>query len=580
MSTATIAHAPARTYVPQSLDPADWGQLQPLYQRLLDRPLRTAIELGHLLADYSELSAVVSEYAARVRIDQTCHTDDAAIEARFMHYIQQIEPRIKPLAFALQKKVVESPCAAKLDAARFGVMLRNWRADVELFRDANIPLQTQAQKLTSDYDKIVGAMMIENFRGSGQSYTMQQMARFLEEPDRATREQAWVTMSQRRLRDREAVEAIFDELLTVRHTIAQNADKSSYREYVWQDMCRFDYTPEQCLQFGEAIEATCMPLVEELGRRRQAELEVESLRPWDLAVDPRHRPPLRPFAPDRVEDLVSGTRRVFERVDAALALDFGRLVPGRNLDLASRVGKRAGGYQSSLEESRQPFIFMNAAGLQRDVETLLHEGGHAFHFQWASAEEPLVFLRHAPLEFCEVASMSMELIAVDALDEFYRSPDDAARAKRTLLEGIVKFFPWMATIDGFQHWLYTHPGHSRDERAAAWAQMQQRFASQLVDWRGHEDEKASLWQRQLHLYHYPFYYIEYGIAQLGALQLWRRYRDDPRQALADYRAALSLGGKRTLPELFDVAGIRFDFGRQTFEPLMAAVWEELERLPV
>jgi oligoendopeptidase F len=568
--------APARTYVPQSLNPAEWAQLQPLYQRLVDRPVRSTAELLHLLADYSELCAAVSEYAARVRIDQTCHTDDKQIEARFLHYIQEIQPRIKPLDFALQKKVVESPYAAKLDAARFGVMLRNWRADVQLFRDANIPLQTQVQKLTSEYDKLIGAMTLE-FRG--QNLTMQQMARFLEEPDRPTREQAWAAMSERRLRDREAIEAIFDELLQVRQQIAHNADKPSYRDYIWQDMCRFDYTPEQCEQFADAIESACMPLVEALGRKRQEALGVESLRPWDLSVDPQNREPLRPFPADDVDALMSGTRRVFERIDPDLAKDFGRLRPGRNLDLASRPAKRAGGYQSSLEESREPFIFMNAAGLQRDVETLLHEGGHAFHFQWASAQEPMVFLRHAPLEFCEVASMSMELIAVDALDEFYADPALAARAKRMLLEGIVKFFPWMATIDGYQHWLYTHPGHTREQRATAWAEMQRRFASRLVDWTGHETEKASLWQRQLHLFHCPFYYIEYGIAQLGALQLWRRYRDDPRRALADYRAALSLGGKRELPALFDAAGVRFDFSRETFEPLMAAIWDELEGLP-
>ena len=565
--------------MPQGVNPDAWDQLEPLYRRLLDRPVWSAAELEHLLADYAELSAVVSEHMARIRIEQSCHTDDKTIEARFLHCIQEIEPRIKPLAFALHKKVVESPFAAKLDADRYGVMLRNWKADVEIFREANIPLQTQAQKLTTEYDKLVGAMTIENFQGQGKTYTMQQMARFLEEPDRGTREEAWTLMSQRRLRDAEAMEAIFDQLLEVRQRIAVNADKATYRDYVWQDWCRFDYTPEDCVAFGEAIEASCMPLVEKLGEARQAALGVERLRPWDLSVDPQNRAPLRPFAADDTEALVSRCTAVFERIDPSLAADFAQLKPGRNLDLASRPAKRAGGYQSSLEESREPFIFMNAAGLQRDVETLLHEGGHAFHFIWAAAAEPLSFLRHAPLEFCEVASMGMELIAADALSPFYPDPADAARAKRTLLEGIVKFFPWMATIDGFQHWLYTHPGHTHVERAEAWGQLQRRFASGLIDWSGHEAEKAALWQRQLHLFHCPFYYIEYGIAQLGALQLWQLYRDDPAAALDRYRAALTLGGKRPLPELFAAAGLRFDFSRATFEPLMQAVWDELDRLP-
>lgn len=570
--------APARSFVPQSLDVADWNQLEPLYRRLLARPIRHLAELEHWLADYSELSAVVSEYGSRVRIEHSCHTDDQAIEARFLHFLGEIQPKIKPLGFELQKKLVESPLAARLDPSRFAVLLRHWRADVELFREANVPLQTEVEKLASSYDKLIGAMVIENFRGDGRTYTMQQMARFLEEPDRGLREEAWVTMSRRRLADREAIESIFDRQLELRHRMAQNADLPDYRAYVWKDYCRFDYSPGDCLALGEAIEQACMPLVEKLVESRRAALGVERLRPWDLSVDPRNRPALRPFPGDDVDALLSGTTTVLERVAPELATDFRRLRPGRNLDLASRPAKRAGGYQSSLEEVREPFIFMNAAGMQRDVETLLHEGGHAFHYLWA-APEPLVFLRHAPIEFCEVASMSMELLGSDHFGVFYPDAADAGRARRTLLEGIVKFFPWMATIDGFQHWLYTHPGHSRDQRAAAWADLQRRFATPGVDWSGHEDEKAALWQRQLHLFHYPFYYIEYGIAQLGALQLWQRYRDEPRRALADYRAALSLGGKRPLPELFEAAGIRFDFSPATFEPLMAALWDELQKLP-
>jgi oligoendopeptidase F len=270
---------------------------------------------------------------------------------------------------------------------------------------------------------------------------------------------------------------------------------------------------------------------------------------------------------------------VFRRIDPSLADDFNELEFGRNLDLDSRKGKRAGGFQASLSESKQPFIFMNAAGLQRDVDTLLHEGGHAFHFQWASRVEPLVFLRHAPLEFCEVASMSMELMGCDHYGVFYDDEEQAARAKRKQLEGIVRFFPWMATIDMFQHWLYTNPGHGIAERTEAWKDVFGRFSSPVVDWTGYEDAHAKRWHAQLHLFHIPFYYVEYGIAQLGALQLWKKYRDDPRQTLAGYRRGLALGGTKPLPDLFAGAGIEFDFSRETFEPLIDAVAEELDGLP-
>jgi oligoendopeptidase F len=320
-----------------------------------------------------------------------------------------------------------------------------------------------------------------------------------------------------------------------------------------------------------------VPVVAELDRQRREDLKLDELRPWDLSVDPKNRPPLRPFKEDETSAFIDKTRTIFERMSPELRDDFESLRSNKNLDLESRKGKQPGGYQMSLEESRQPFIFMNAAGLQRDVETLLHEGGHAFHFI-AATVEPLVFLRSAPMEFCEVASMSMELLGSEHFDIFYTDGADAARAKRTLLEGIIRILPWIATIDSFQHWLYTQPGHTRGERTEQWLHLLDRFSSK-VDWRGYEDVRASSWQRQLHLFHAPFYYIEYGIAQLGALQLWMKSKEDPRRALANYRNALKLGGTRPLPELFKAAGIQFDFSEKTLRPLMDAVQEDLEQLP-
>jgi oligoendopeptidase F len=420
----------------------------------------------------------------------------------------------------------------------------------------------------------MGAMVV-TFRGK--DYTLQQLARFIEETDRDTRREAWELTVNRRLRDREAIEGIFEQLLPLRQQIARNAGHGDYRSYVWKEKKRFDYTPDDCLRFADAIAKTCVPLVNDLDRRRRRDLGLDTLRPWDMAVDPKNRAPLRPFAEDQTELFIDKTKEIFARLSPPLADDFETLRTHRNLDLGSRKGKQPGGYQTSLEEVRQPFIFMNAAGVQRDVETLLHEGGHAFH-ALASAPEPLVFLRQPPIEFCEVASMSMESLGCEHFDVFYADPTDAARAKRTYLEFVIRSFPWVAIIDSFQHWLYTHPGHSRDDRTAEWLRLMDRFYGEQ-DWSGYEAAREALWHRQLHLFHIPFYYVEYAMAQLGALQLWMKARHDPRRAVANYRAALALGGTRPLPELFSAAGIRFDFSEKTLQPLMSELRDELERLP-
>jgi oligoendopeptidase F len=570
---ASVYSPPKRSFVPHDLDVADWSQIDPLGRQLLDRAIDSPGELERWLLDASELVSVIDEYGSRRYIDKSCHTDDKQIEQRFLHFVEQIEPKFKTLMFELQKKYLAQPHRAKLTDRRYQMLARHWQAEVEIFRDENVPLETQVTKLVNEYDKICGAMIV-NFRGK--DYTMQQMSRFLEEPDRDTRKQAWETSAQRRLADREKVEQLFESILPLRQTIARNAGFNDYRAYTWKALKRFDYTPDDCIRFADTIEKTCVPLMRQLDEERARDLRLDALRPWDLSVDPKNRPPLRPFPESDIDGFISKTKSIFERLSPQLADDFDSLRRRNNLDLGSRKGKQPGGYQSTLEECREPFIFMNAAGVQRDVETLLHEGGHAFH-SIAARGEPLVFLRHGPMEFNEVASMSMELFGVDHLDVFYDDAD-AARAKRVHFEGIIRILPWIATIDMFQHWIYTHPGHSRDQRAKHWVSLMDRFGSR-VDWSGWEHAREAWWQRQLHLFHVPFYYVEYGIAQLGALQLWRNAKRDLRGALESYRAALQLGGTRPLPELFDAAGIKFDFSERTLRPLMDEIGEELKGLP-
>jgi oligoendopeptidase F len=419
---------------------------------------------------------------------------------------------------------------------------RKWRAEVEVFRPANVPLDTELTKLNNDYDKITGDQMVA-FRG--REYTPQQISRFYEDPDRPTREEAWRAATDRRLADADRLEAIFDKQLPLRQKVAENTGLRTYRDYVWTSYKRFDYTPADCQRFADAIATIVVPVVARLHAERATQLGVEALRPWDLEVDPPEPSPAAPFADSDVDGFVAKTRMIFERMAPDLAADFDELKFHGNLDLSSRKGKQPGGYQCSLEESRQPFIFMNAAGLHRDVETLLHEAGHAFHYQWACRREPLVFVRSAPMEFCEVASMAMELLGGEHLDVFYSPADQGPGGPEE-----ARRHPAVFALDGDRRpvpALDLHaPRHTRDERTAHWLMLNDRFGKG-VDWVGLDAAKRTLWQRQLHLFHAPFYYIEYGIAQLGALQLWMKAKEDPRRALANYRAGLSLGGTRSLP---------------------------------
>jgi oligoendopeptidase F len=431
-------------------------------------------------------------------------------------------------------------------------------------------LETEDAKLSQQYQKLSGALTVD-FRG--EEKTLVQMGRYMEEPDRALRQEAWELVAQRRLQEADQFDGILDAMLKLRSRIAGNSGFDNYRDYAFRRLGRFDYTPADCEKFHDAVERHIMPVMRELQVERRAQLKLQKLRPWDLAVDPLNRPPLKPFV--RVDEMVSRTQKIFDRLDSELAGGFRQMQELQLLDLDNRKGKAPGGYQDTLNEARLPFIFMNAVGLQRDVETILHEAGHAFH-ALATRDEDLRAYRHAPIEFCEVASMSMELLGNRFIEEFY-SEGDAKRARRVHLEGIVGVFPWIATVDAFQHWIYTHPKHTRDERRQAWLNLMGRFGGD-VDWSGYEAARANLWHRQLHIFLHPFYYIEYGIAQLGALQVWANSNRDQKKALNDYKKSLALGGSRPLPELFQAAGCQFEFSEKTLQPLAKTLRKELAKL--
>ena len=560
-----------RQFLPEKIDLTNTTQLEPAFNRL-QAELEKADSVDALktwLDHHGEVTAALGESSALAYIEMTCQTDDEAKEKAYLHIVEVIDPWLKPRQFALMKTLAASSYFSQLPDF-YAVFRRSVETQVKIYREENVARETEIALLSQQYQKICGGMTVQF---DGEEQTLIKMARVQEETDRGRREAAWKTVVERRLKEVDAFESIFEKMLKIRHEIALAAGFKNFRDYTFALYERFDYTPEDCVQFQETIEQQIVPLLRELQVKRQAKLGVETLRPWDLAVDPDNQPALHPF--DNSEELLEKSQAIFSKLDPRLGSYYQVLRDQQLVDLDNRKGKAPGGYQSTLSEARVPFIFMNAVGTHRDVETMVHEAGHAFH-ALASREMPLHSYRNAPIEFCEVASMGMELLAAPHLNTFYNE-QNSRRARRTHLEGIIQFFPWMASVDAFQHWIYTHPDHTREERSAFWLSLMNRFGG-TESYEGFEEFRAHSWHRQLHIFEIPFYYVEYGIAQLGALQLWQAAQNDLPGTLDHYLAGLSLGGSRPLPELFKASGLAFDFSEKTIAPLMRNVKDALLEL--
>lgn len=572
-------------FVPAQLDATKFENLEPLFRKLLQRRVKTGPELEKWLLDRSELSAQCAEARADLYISMTCNTDDQGAQAAYAAYIEDVAPRLTPLFFELDKRLVELSGAVRLDPARYDVLLRGGRADVELFRPENVPLETQLAKLSQQYDQVCGSMSVTF---EGEEKTLPQMARYQEMQDRAKREAAWRTVAERRIKDEGTISGIYDQMVTLRDKVGRNAGFENYVGYAFKSKHRFDYGVDACREFHAGVAEAVVPLVRELDRKRAAALKLDKLRPWDFGVDPKGRAPLYPFQGGR--DLMNKSLATFRRLDPRLEKMFARLGSGEEsrgsrdgamLDLDTRKGKAPGGYQYMRPRTRRPFIFMNAAGMHKDVETMVHEAGHAFHSMLCE-NDPLVEYRESPVEFAEVASMGMELLSMahwNAPGAFYSNQEDWQRAAREQLKHSVMLLPWIATIDAFQLFVYSYSKHTRDERATFWLGLDERFGSK-IDWSGLEHIRPYIWQRQLHLFSHPFYYIEYGIARLGALQLWlHALEKGEKSAVEAYIKALSLGGSKPLPELFAAAGLKFEFGPEIVKRLVDRASAELEKLP-
>ena len=556
-------------FVSEDFDASAWENIEPYVNDLLERKLTCSKCIETLISDSSNLAEHISETGALLYIGMTCDTENSEKKDEFLNFVENVRPKLSEFSDKLNRRIIDHSSLENLPE-RYNLMIRGMKSDIEIFRVENIPLGVEQTKLVTKAQGITGAMTVEF---EGKERTFPEMRGFLESNDRTQRKEAWKSMVNRWMKNSEELSEIFDKLIKIRHEIALNAGFKSYTDYMFRAMHRFDYSVEDCLIFHKSIEEICMPIVKKINSERKSSFGLNKLSPWDVneksgsGPDIAGKLPLRPF--ETVDEMVTKLSQLFHNMSNDLGVKFDKLVEMDTLDLETRKGKAPGGYQYYLEKSRIPFIFMNAAGLQGDLETMIHESGHAFHSLYCGHLE-LIDERDYPIEFAEVASMSMELLTQPGWSIFYEEQEDADRAKISHLEGVIFLLPWIATIDAFQHWIYANPEHTREERKLQWISLRERFGS-VMDWEGNEDFRELSWQQQGHLFGVPFYYVEYGIAQLGALQLWQTHRKNPKKALKDYSNAMELGNTKTLPDLFAAAELELGFDAEHLNSLIGEV---------
>ena len=569
--SANIEKLP-RHFLPENFLVTDWKNIEPYFKDLDERKIDSVKDLEKWLKDISELEAVVSEDACWRQIRMTCDTENKEFERAFNYFMMEIQPYMQPYADRLNKKLISSPFTKELEQDKYFTYLRNVKKSIELFREANIPLQSELSVEAQKFGAIAGKMTVNV---NGQEYTLQQATKFLEDPDRNLREEVYRKISDRRLADKKTLNELFTLLVQKRQQVALNAGFKNYRDYRFIELGRFDYTKEDCFQFHEAVRLHVMPLVDQLYESKKKKLGIETLRPWDIDAEPAGIIPLHPFKTG--EELIEKTISCFHELDPFFSDCLGKMKKMGHLDLESRKGKAPGGYNMPLIESGAPFIFMNAAGQLDDVTTMVHESGHAIH-SFLTHDLELTGFKECPTEIAEVASMTMELFSMDHWHVYFDNEEELIRAKEQQLERVITIFPWIAAIDKFQHWVYENSDHSEEQRAESWLRIYREFISPVLDFSGLEEYQKYFWQKQLHLYEVPFYYIEYGIAQLGAIGLWKQYKRNKQSAINNYIKALRPGGTQTLPGLFHLAGLSFDFSPETISELMLFVKSEMDSL--
>ena len=561
-----------REYLPEKLEVSDWQVVESYFHELLSRKMLGFDDLKKWLRNRSELESFLQEELGWRYIRMSCDTANEEYSAAFNFFVGEIQPKIAPLSHQLDQFLLGNAFLSELKGRPYEILLRQVKKRVEIFREANVLLFAELQQKEQEFSAISGAMSIE---WEGQEITLQQANNFLEQDDRNKREQVYQKIMARRAMDANRLDDLMNELLVSRNEIAANADFKDFRDFMFASLGRFDYTANDCIQFHEAVEKFLVPINEKIDAHHRKELQLDVLKPWDVSAAVKGKVPLQPFS--STEDAMTKTIACFHEIDPFLGSCMSQMKQANRIDLDSRKGKAPGGYNYPLYETGLPFIFMNSTNSLRDMVTLVHEGGHAVQ---SIVDRPLelVDFKNLPSEIAELASMSMELISMEHWHHYFENEQELKMAKRKHLEDVLKGLPWIACVDAFQHWIYTNPNHTVEERSNAWLKTYERFASKSVDWSGVESIKKLLWQKQLHIYEVPFYYIEYGFAQLGAIAMWRNYRLNPEQTIKQYLDALKMGYTASISEVYEKAGVRFDFSEDYIRELAGFVNEEWEKL--
>lgn len=559
-------------FLPDNFILTKWDDIKPYFQELENDHIDSIEALENWMLKRSELEAFVAEDLGKRYIAMTCNTANKEAAEAFSFFTEKIQPFISPYSNILDKKLIACPYLEQLNPELYHNYLRMVKTNIAIFRDENIPLFVELNNLSQQFSTVSGGLVVNV---DGKDMTMPQAAKILQNTDRKKRKEVYEIMAAKRAEVRVELDDILNKMVALRHQVALNAGYTNYRDYMFDAMGRFDYTPHDCTLFHESVKKYIVPLIDNIDLNRKLNLALDELKPYDFEVDAKGLPPLHPF--NDTKELVEKTKKVFHKIDPYFETCLNTMKENNFLDLESRKGKAPGGYLYPLPLSGIPFIFMNAVGSFRDLVTMVHEGGHAIH-SFLSHHLKLHEFKNVPSEVAELASMSMELITMQYWQEFFPQADNYKRAQTKQLEDILRTLPWVAAIDKFQHWLYLNHNHTATERKQAWLNIYHEFGGKHTNWEGYEENKSYLWQKQLHLYEVPFYYIEYGFAQLGAIAIWRNYLQYPAVAIEQYKNALSLGYTKSIGTIYETAGIKFDFSEKWIFELSEFVKNQMNKI--
>ncbi|SHK37869.1 M3 family oligoendopeptidase [Paramaledivibacter caminithermalis] len=570
MITDKVISKKKRVYFDENFKADEWSHVEKELKKIENQEIKSKEDLEGLIEKYSELTYIIEETYAWKYIKMTCNADNPQYSKEFNKFYAEVISKSQPYDFRFKKKVYESKYKSRLPEEKYGHFIKIISKDIEIFREENIPLMVKENELSNKYGEIMSQITVEF---EGEEKTIIQMKKYLKDPDRKKREKAWKIISKKMLEKKEILDKLFDDLKEIRIKIAKNAGFDNYRDYMHKAKGRFDYTPEDIFRFHQSVEQVVIPFLKELNAERKEKLKVKTLRPWDTEVDIDGKV-LKPF--DDVEELVDKAINILYKVKPEFGRKLEIMKNSKFLDLENRKGKAPGGYNFPLAEHGAAFIFMNSVGLNSDVRTLLHEAGHAIH-SFAKADEKISQYKDVPSEIAELASMSMELLTLEYLDEYYKDEEDLRKAKRQQLEGTIQFLPWAMIVDAFQQWIYTNPNHTIEERTEYFKSLMDRFNAG-IDWSGFDSEKGSKWLTQLHIFEVPFYYIEYAIAQLGAIAIYKNYKEKGVKAIEEYENFLELGYSKSVSEVYKAAGIKFDFSAHYLKEIVDFIKEELKKI--